>query len=42
MLVLWQRVTFVDEQLFRFAENVFATNDRAEIFDELIHGWATE
>jgi hypothetical protein len=37
MFVLGQAVAFINEQLFRLAENGFATYDRAEIFDKLIH-----
>ena len=35
--MLRQAIAFIDEQLFRLAENIFAADDRAKRFDKLIH-----
>ena len=35
--MLWQAVTFVDEQLVRVRQDGIAADDRTQIFDKLIH-----
>ena len=35
--MLWQAVTFVDEQLVRVRQDGTAADDRTQIFDKLIH-----